>query len=382
MMSSQMHAPRASIALVFALTLSVVCPAAQTRAVKTLDIYVVDVEGGNATLFVSPSGESVLIDSGNAGAGAVRDAERIMAAAKEAGLTQIDNLITTHWHGDHFGGMAELAARIPIRHFIDHGPNVQPGAAADEFLQKTDPQLYAKARHSVARPGTRIPVAGLDVLVVTSAGETIKTALPGAGGANPYCASFKPGENNAEDPMSVGVYVTFGRFRTIHLGDLTKNKEFELMCPNNRLGGIDVFLGLHHGVNSSNAEVMIHATHPRVAIINNGTRKAGQPDVMRVLHSSPGLEDLWQIHFSQLTGQEYTVPGTFMTNGVDETLAAMPVAPIAAPAPGPGAPPPPAHNGPAYWIKVAAQQDGTFTVTNTRNGFAKTYTPNGRMGTN
>jgi hypothetical protein len=278
--------------------------------------------------------------------------------------------------------MAELAKRIPIRHFIDHGPNVQPSPEVDAFLANVYPQLYANAKHTVAKPGDKIAVAGLDVQVVTSAGETIKTALPGAGGPNPYCASFKPGENNAEDPMSVGVYVTFGKFRTAHLGDLTKNKEFELMCPNNRLGGIDVFLGLHHGVNTSNSEVMIHATHPRVVIINNGTRKGGQPDVMRVLHSSPGLEDLWQIHFSQLSGQEYTVPGMFIANGVDAPLAAMPVAPVAAPAPGPGAPPPPAHDGPAYWIKVTAQQDGTFTVTNARNGFAKTYTPNGRMGTN
>src|ERR1700704_1983898 len=132
MMSSQMHAPRASIALVFALTLSVVCPAAQTRAVKTLDIYVVDVEGGNATLFVSPSGESVLIDTGNGGAAAKRDTDRIMAAVKDAGLTQIDHLITTHWHGDHYGAMAELAAGIPIRHFVDHGGNVQAAAATDE----------------------------------------------------------------------------------------------------------------------------------------------------------------------------------------------------------------------------------------------------------
>src|SRR6266571_6524086 len=132
--------------VVLAAVLFTVPVVGQNRAARTtLDVYVVDVEGGNATLLVSPSGESVLIDSGNAGAGAVRDAERIMAAVKEAGLRQIDNLITTHWHGDHFGGMAELAARIPIRHFIDHGPNVQPGAAADDFLQKTYPQLYAKA---------------------------------------------------------------------------------------------------------------------------------------------------------------------------------------------------------------------------------------------
>jgi competence protein ComEC len=355
--------------------------AAQTRT--TLDIYVVDVEGGNATLFVAPSGESLLIDTGNvAPAAAIRDAERIMVAAKDAGLTRIDNLITTHWHGDHYGGLAELAKRIPIRHFIDHGPNVQPNPDVDAFLANVYPKLYADAKHTVAKPGDKIAVAGLDVLVVTSAGETIKTPVAGAGGANPYCASFKPGDNNAEDPMSVGVYVTFGKFRTSHLGDLTKNKEFELMCPNNRLGNLDVFLGLHHGVNTSSSEVIIHATRPRVAIINNGTRKGGQPDVMRVLHSSPGLEDLWQIHFSQLSGQEYTVPGMFIANGVDAPLAAMPVAPIAAPAPGANAPPAPVHDGPAFWIKVTAQQDGTFTVTNQRNGFAKTYAPISRVGLN
>src|SRR5712671_2213560 len=244
--------------------------AAQTRT--TLDIYVVDVEGGNATLLVAPSGESLLIDTGNvAPAAAIRDAERIMAAAKDARLTQIDNLIITHWHGDHYGGMAELAKRIPIRNFIDHGPNVQPAPAVDDFIQNVYPKLYANAKHTVAKVGDKIAVAGLDVTVVTSAGETLKTALPGAGAANPYCANFKPGENNAEDPMSVGAYITFGKFRTMHLGDITKNKEFELMCPMNKIGALDAFLGLHHAVNTSSSEVIVHALHPRVIIVNNGT---------------------------------------------------------------------------------------------------------------
>jgi competence protein ComEC len=348
------------------------CAFAQART--TLDIYTVDVEGGNATLFVAPSGQSLLIDTGNFGPEAsVRDAERIMAAAKDAGLTQIDHLITTHWHGDHFGGMAELAKRIPIREFIDHGPNVQPAQAADDFLKDVYPKLYANAKHTVAKVGDKIAVAGLDVTVVTSAGETLKTALPGAGAPNPYCANFKPGDNNAEDPMSVGTYITFGKFRTMHLGDVTKNKEFELMCPVNRIGALDAFLGLHHAVNTSSSEVIIHALHPRVIIVNNGTRKGAQPDVMKVLFSSPGLEDLWQIHFSQLSGQEYTVPGMFIANLLDQPSAAMPVAPIAAPTPGPNTPPPPAHNGPAYWIKLSAKPDGSFTVTNARNGFTKTY---------
>lgn len=344
---------------------------AQTAS-KTLDIYVVDVEGGNATLIVSPARESLLIDTGNAGSAAPRDAARILDAIKDAGLQHVDHLITTHWHGDHFGGLSELAAKIEIREFIDHGPNVQPGQLADTFLQNTYPRLYAKAKHTVATPGDRIALAGVDARIVASAGEIIKTPLPHAGGMNPFCASFKPGDNNAEDPQSVATFLTYGKFRTAHLGDLTKNKEFELMCPANRLGTVDVFLGLHHGVSSSNSEVMVHALHPRVAIMNNGTRKGGEPDVMTTLYSSPGLEDLWQMHFSVLSGQEYTVPGLFIANTIDDQPTALPIAPTPAPPPGPGAPPP-AHNGPAHWIKVSAREDGSFTVTNTRNSFSKSY---------
>jgi competence protein ComEC len=362
------------IGLVLAMTLfAPALPLAQAQTSRTLEIYVIDVEGGNAVLFVPPSRESLLIDTGNAGAAAARDAGRIVDAIKDAGLQQIDHLIITHWHGDHFGGLAELAAKVPIREFIDHGPNVQPGELADNFLKNTYPQLYAKSKHTVAKPGDKLPIAGLDVRVVASAGEVIKTPLPGAGKPNPYCAAYKPGENNAEDPMSVAVFVTFGKFRTVHLGDLTKNKEFELMCPNNRLGAVDVLLGLHHGVDSSNSPVIVHALHPRVAIMNNGTRKGGQPEVMKTLHSSPGLEDLWQIHFSLLSGQEYTQPGMFIANTIDDQQSAIPISPIPAPPPGPGAPPAPVHDGKAYWIKLSAQQDGSFTVTNTRNGFSKTY---------
>ena len=351
------------------------------QTARTLDIYVIDVEGGNATLVVAPSHESLLIDTGNAGAAAARDAGRIIEAIHDARLEQIDHLITTHWHGDHFGGMAELAAKVPIREFIDHGPNVQPGQLADKFLQDTYPKLYANAKHTIAKPGDRIALTGLDVRVVASAGEMIKTPLPGGGIPNPYCASFKPGDNNAEDPMSVAVFIGFGKFRTAHLGDLTKNKEFELMCPTNRLGTVDVLLGLHHGVSSSNSEVMVHALHPRVAIMNNGTRKGGEPDVMTVVHTSPGLEDLWQLHFSVLSGQEYTVPGIFIANGIDEQPASMPIAAIPAPQPGPGAPPAPVHNGPSHWIKLTAREDGSFVVLNSRNGFSKTYAALGQRAT-
>ena len=361
------------LASVAAIILSVVALSAQGRAAKTLNIYVIDVEGGNATLFVSPTGESLLIDTGNTGAGAVRDATRIMEAARDAGLSKIDYLIITHWHGDHYGGLSELAARIPISHFIDHGPNVQPAQAADDFLRDTYPKLHAQATHAVAKVGETLGLKGVQVRVVTSAGQVLASPLPGAGSANPYCANFKPGDNNAEDPQSVGSLITFGRFRAVHFGDLTKDKEFELMCPSNRIGTVDVLLGLHHGQDTSNSEVLVHALRPRVAVMNNGTRKGGLPEVMRTLYTSPRFEDLWQIHFSVLSGQEYTTPGLFIANGIDDQPPTMPIAPVPLPAPGPNTPPPPVHNGPAHWIKVAAQEDGAFTVTNARNGFSKSY---------
>jgi hypothetical protein len=198
-------------------------------------------------LFVAPSGQSLLIVP-EISARASSATPAIMAAQGCGPDRSIISSPALAWR--HFGGMAELAKRIPIREFIDHGPNVQPAPAADDFLKDVYPKLYANAKHTVAKVGDKIAVAGLDVTVVTSAGETLKTPLPGAGATNPYCANFKPGDNNAEDPMSVGTYITFGKFRTMHLGDVTKNKEFELMCPVNRIGALDAFLGLHHAVNT------------------------------------------------------------------------------------------------------------------------------------
>jgi beta-lactamase superfamily II metal-dependent hydrolase len=363
-----------SIAACLALVLATAGALAQGRAPNTLTIYVTDVEGGNATLFVAPSGASVLIDTGNGGAAATRDVDRIMAAVKDAGLSQIDHLITTHWHGDHFGGMAELAGRLPIRNFIDHGPNVQPAAGADQFLTGVYPGLYQKGTHTVVKPGDSVAVAGLTWRIVTAAGNGLTKPLAGAGAANPACAdSPAQAADPTENAQSVGSIVSFGQFRVAHLGDLTWNKELDLMCPNNRVGTVDLLVVSHHGQPSSNSPALVHALKPRVGIINNGTRKGGQPDAMKVLYSSPGLEDLWQIHFSQLSGQEYTAPGLFIANLVDEQPASMPIAAITPPAPGPGAPPAPVHNGPAYWFKVVAQENGSFTVTNQRNGFAKTY---------
>lgn len=355
---------------VVAMVMSVALVSAQRQG-KTLDIYVVDVEGGNASLFVSPSGESLLIDAGNGGMAAARDAGRIVEAAKDAGLSQIDHVIITHWHGDHYGGLAELASQMPIRHFIDHGANIQPAEATDEFLKTTYPALYAKATHTVVKAGDVIPFAGVNTRVIAAAGQVIRTPLAGAGKPNPFCGPMKPLQAIPEDTQSVTTYFTFGRFRALHPGDLTRDKERDLMCPTNRVGTIDVLVGPHHGQDTSNDEAFVHALQPRVVVMNNGTRKGGWPDVMRSFYTSPRFEDLWQLHFSLLSGQEYAAPGVFTANIIDEQPNALPVAPM--PAPAANAPPPPVHNGRAYWVKVSAREDGTFTVTNTRNGFSKDY---------
>jgi beta-lactamase superfamily II metal-dependent hydrolase len=357
-----------------AIAASVALVSAQARFGNTLTIYAIDVEGGNATLFVSPSGESLLIDTGNGGAGAARDAGRIVDAAKDAGITRIDHLITTHWHGDHFGGLAELAKQMPIAHFYDHGANVQPTPQTDQFIGMVYGPLVAKAAHTVLKPADTIAMKGLTVRVVAAAGEVVPP-MRGAAKTNEDCASLKPVDAFPEDRASIATFISYGNFRALHPGDLTRDIEFRLVCPETHILPVDVLVGPHHGQDTSNSNTFVHALRPRVAIMNNGTRKGGYPDVMKAFYSSPGFEDLWQLHFSQLSGQEYAAPGVFIANTTDESPTAVAIEPMPLPQPGSNAPAPPAHNGRAYWIKIAAHPDGSFTVTNARNNFAKTYPP-------
>lgn len=366
---------RAAITGLLVATLMPVLAAAQTPAAKALDIYVVDVEGGTAILFVSPSGESLLIDSGGLqrDLSDPRDAGRIMEAANAAGIQKIDHMITSHYDYDHYAGLPSLADRIKIEEYIDHGPNTQPAEQADRFMKDIYPQLYAKAKHTVVRAGDKISLGGAEVIIVSSIGEFIRRPLPGAGKPNPSCVNLQSPRSGNEDIQSISVYITYGKFRLYHSGDLPQGKENEMMCPTTRVGPVDMLLGLHHGTAQSNSPALVHPLRPRVAIMNNGTRKGGNPEVMRTVFSSPGLEDLWQMHFSVLSGQEYTVPGMFIANTFDDQAAAMPIAPLAPTQPGTTQPPQPAHEGKAYWFKVSARQDGSFTVTNTRNGFSKTY---------
>jgi beta-lactamase superfamily II metal-dependent hydrolase len=314
------------------------------QAAKTLDMYFVDVEGGQATLIVTPAKQSLLVDAGWPGFSG-RDAGRIAAAAKAAGVKQIDYLVVTHFHTDHVGGVLQLAEKLPVKTFVDHGPNNETGRNADE-LNSTYAKAVATGKHLVVKPGDKIPLKGVDVTVLTADGERIQSPVSGAGMPNPLCGRDFP-EDKTENARSLGVLITFGKFRMINLGDLTSRKEADLVCPENRVGAVDVYLTTHHGTNTSNADVIVHALKPRVAIMNNGAKKGGSPDAWQVIRKSPGLEDLWQLHFAVAGGKENNVPDSFIAN-LDP-------------------------NCEGKHLKLAANADGSFLVTNSRNKYEKMY---------
>jgi competence protein ComEC len=313
---------------------------------KSLKIYFIDVEGGQSTLIVDPAGEALLVDTGWAGFNG-RDADRIEAAAKSAGVHQIDVAVITHYHGDHVGGVPEIAKRIKIATFVDHGTDAENsdrtrgGYAA--YLQ-----VAATAKRIIAKPGDQLPLKGMRVQVVAAAGEAIKSPVSGAGAANPLCASEPEAPvDPSENAQSVGMLITYGSFRFLDLGDLTKRKEKALVCPNNLLGTVDLYLTSHHGLDESNSKSMVDALHPRVAIMNNGAHKGGIPAAWQIVHDSPGLQALWQLHYAVDGGKDHNVADEFIANLGEKDEG--------------------------NYITVSAQPNGTFTVTNSRNNLSKTY---------
>jgi beta-lactamase superfamily II metal-dependent hydrolase len=322
-------------------------PLVWAKATKALQIYFIDVEGGQSTLIVSPLGGSILIDSGWPDENG-RDANRIMAAAKAAGVARLDYVLITHFHRDHVGGVPQLADRIRIGTFIDHGTLQEDSPVTNEDFAAYQ-KVLPRAKHIVAKPGDSIPLAGVGIRVLTSATQHIAAALPGGGQPNPYCASEPEAPADpTENQQSVGVLVTFGQFRFIDLGDLTKRREIELACPNNLVGPVDLYLTTHHGWEQSNTRAIVDALHPRVAIMNNGATKGGSPSVWQIVHDSPGLQDLWQLHYSEEGGPDHNVAEQLIANPHGPDLG--------------------------KYIQVIALANGTFTVQNSRNGVTKTYT--------
>lgn len=331
---------RTSIALLTAFLWS-----SSAFAARTLDIYFVDVEGGQATLIVTPRGESVLVDAGWPMPDK-RDALRIAAAARKAGLSRIDYLVVTHHHLDHVGGVEQLAEIIPVGTYADHGPNTETGPGAERLTQSYQ-RAVAKGKHLVVKPGDLLPVKGATVRVVTARGGMLTKGLKGSA-ANAACAGAaqkKP--DPSENARSVGILVEFGKFRFVDLGDLTWNKELELVCPENRLGAVDVYLTTHHGADASGPAAIVHALRPRVAIMNNGAKKGGSPAAWQVVKSSPGLEDIWQVHFALAGGNE--------NNAAEDHIANL------------------EEKCQGHGLKVAADKNGSFSVENERNAARKTY---------
>jgi beta-lactamase superfamily II metal-dependent hydrolase len=332
-------------------------------AAKTLDVYTVDVEGGKCLLLVSPSGESLLIDVGWPALNArPASTDRILEAVKAAGLSRIDHLLISHFDIDHIGDVPALEARFPIGHIYDHGDIQFSTTITDEkYTRGLDSQrerfraydaVRRKVGHTVVKPGDKIPLKGVDVEVVAAAGKFIRKPLKGAGAPNPLCSTNPQQaviERDVEDNLSVGLLVTLGKFRMLDLADLEAHHSRELVCPNNLLGAVDVYQVNVHGQFKGIAPELIGAVRPRVAIMGNGAMKGADPQTWPILRATPGLEDIWQVHYSANGTRDTNPPDDFIANlgQADEYKS----------------------------IKLSAESNGTFTVTNTRNGFSKTYKP-------
>jgi competence protein ComEC len=321
---------------------------AQDKAEK-LRVFFIDVEGGQSTLFITPQHESLLIDTGwpdNDG----RDADRIVATAKKAGLSKIDYVLITHYHADHAGGIPQLVARIPVGTFLDHGPNSEFDKGITEKDYAEYQKLLATGKYKVLepKPGDILPIKGFKATVISSDGKLIDKPLPGGGEANPYCAKspVKP-TDHTENSHSLGIEIEFGKLKLLDLGDLTWDKERELMCPIDKLGPINIYIVSHHGWEQSSSPALIDEIRARVAIMDNGAKKGGSTPILKTIQSAPGLETLWQLHFSEEGGNANNTAEQYIANpqGADS----------------------------AFRIELTASKSGGFDVTNQRTGLTKHY---------
>ena len=325
-------------------------PLAVLSAGDTWEITVVDTEGGKAIVMLTPDGESMLVDAGFPSSND-RDTQRIVAAAEALNIKQFDYMLVTHYDLDHVANIASVDARIPAKVFLDRGP-LQPGGNQG-WIQRnltTYLQCIGERKRVTLKAGDELPLKGLKITVLTASGEVIKKPLPGGGRPNEFAATaanpdIGPQDENAQ---CIGLLYEFGKFRMADFADLLQTQEIALMTPNNPVGTVDLFMVSHHGAFRSNNPLLVHALHPKVAIMNNGARKGGDAITFDTLKASPGLQDLWQLHLS-VPAKDKNGPVDFIANPEEKC------------------------EGKA--ITVSAQRDGTFTVTNLRNQFSKTYKP-------
>ncbi|MBI1809618.1 MAG: MBL fold metallo-hydrolase [Gemmatimonadetes bacterium] len=333
-------------------------PAKRPAPRTTLDIYFIDVEGGQSTLLVTPAGESWLIDAGFPGTGtfastpvggdAARDAGRIAAAARDAGVARIDHLMLTHYHADHAGGVPELAQLMPIMQYIDHAaplPEADAAVPGTQAVFDRYMQLRASSAHLDPKPGDRLPVAGVEATVLSTLGATITSPVGGSGAPNAACtAPGLPAQEKTENPRSLGVAVRFGAFRFLDLGDLSGPPLYALTCPADLIGRADVYLVAHHGGVDAAGAALFATVQPRVAVIDNGARKGGAAETFATLRGMPAI-DVWQLHRALAAG---------VVNASDDRIANL-------------------DETTSAWIKVSARRDGSFTVTNGRTGGTVSY---------
>jgi beta-lactamase superfamily II metal-dependent hydrolase len=323
--------------------------AAQTPAAP-LQVYFIDVEGGQSTLFVTPDHHSLLIDTGWPGNNG-RDADRIVAAAHQAGLTRIDDVLITHFHEDHVGGVPQLLARIPVGTLIDHGVNREDSEPGTHAVYAAYQKVLASPNtphRIVAHLGETLPIQGLEVQVVSVDGQLLTKPLPGAGAPNSACAQTEVRPTDlTENARSLGVVIHYGKATLVDLGDLTWDKERPLMCPNNLLGHADVYIVSHHGWDHSGSPAFVHGLAPRLAIMDNGATKGGSPAAWKTIESSPGLEALWQLHYAEAGGPETNVP--------DERIANI------------------KGGSEGNYLKLSVSKEGSLTLYNSRTGLTKSY---------
>lgn len=315
---------------------------------RTLDIYWIDVEGGGATLIVTPAGESLLVDTGNPGE---RDTNRIVeVATKQAGLKKIDHLLTTHFHSDHVGSAPTVAKLLPIGDFIDHGDSVEAQAGPGKALYDAY-KAAAGSHRTIVKPGDAVPMKGVKVEIVSAGGLALQKPING-GGRNSFCEGAKNKEaDKGENGQSTGFLLTYGKFTFLNLGDLTWDREMALACPDNKVGVVTLVQATHHGFfeDYSGAPALYNATKPQLVVVNNGASKGLQPSAYELISHIDGIRGVWQVHQSV---------GSDASHNTTEDRVANNEAADA-----------------GHWLKASVTSDGTVTMLNSRNNYSESYKP-------